>query len=184
MFHFKTNNRKKTAQIIVIKTCSCYLSYLSPINVNSIFINGIMDVDLHCSKIHLRHGRTSVDVSWTLSAVLCVTRRSRGRNYEAELQSCQPEAILVEFGEYHPLKPIMVSCLSFSWSSDLNVNIPTILSTRAFPSHATLQIGLPPLNVWCFFSTVFRWLIQKLAMGPATEVHPLPLLHPLCPQIH
>ncbi|KAM9336346.1 LOW QUALITY PROTEIN: VPS35 endosomal protein-sorting factor-like [Symphorus nematophorus] len=35
--------------------------------------------------------------------------RSRGRNYEAELQRCHCEAALVEFGEYHPLKPIMVT---------------------------------------------------------------------------
>ncbi|KAM4715602.1 VPS35 endosomal protein-sorting factor-like isoform 2-T2 [Anableps anableps] len=35
--------------------------------------------------------------------------RSRGRNYEAELQRCHPEAAPVEFGDYHPLKPIMVS---------------------------------------------------------------------------
>uniref|UniRef100_A0A674N3P5 VPS35 endosomal protein-sorting factor-like n=1 Tax=Takifugu rubripes TaxID=31033 RepID=A0A674N3P5_TAKRU len=35
--------------------------------------------------------------------------RSRGRNYEAELQKFRPEPFLVEFGEYHPLKPIMVT---------------------------------------------------------------------------
>ncbi|KAF1374178.1 hypothetical protein PFLUV_G00246850 [Perca fluviatilis] len=35
--------------------------------------------------------------------------RSRGRNYEAELQRCRPEAALVEFGDYHPLKTIMVT---------------------------------------------------------------------------
>ncbi|XP_041818349.1 VPS35 endosomal protein-sorting factor-like isoform X2 [Chelmon rostratus] len=35
--------------------------------------------------------------------------RSRWRNYEAELQRCRPEAAPVEFGDYHPLKPIMVT---------------------------------------------------------------------------
>ncbi|KAM7371135.1 hypothetical protein PAMP_010626 [Pampus punctatissimus] len=35
--------------------------------------------------------------------------RSRGRNYEAELQRCRSEAVPVEFGDYHPLKPIMVT---------------------------------------------------------------------------
>ncbi|XP_047233035.1 VPS35 endosomal protein-sorting factor-like isoform X2 [Girardinichthys multiradiatus] len=35
--------------------------------------------------------------------------RSRGRNYEAELQRCHHEAVPVEFGDYHPLKPIMVT---------------------------------------------------------------------------
>ncbi|XP_038125096.1 VPS35 endosomal protein-sorting factor-like isoform X2 [Cyprinodon tularosa] len=35
--------------------------------------------------------------------------RSRGRNYEAELQRCHAEGIPVEFGDYHPLKPIMVT---------------------------------------------------------------------------
>ncbi|XP_031699376.1 VPS35 endosomal protein-sorting factor-like [Anarrhichthys ocellatus] len=35
--------------------------------------------------------------------------RSSGRNYDAELQRCRPEAALVEFGDYHPLKPIMVT---------------------------------------------------------------------------
>uniref|UniRef100_A0A1A7WFA7 VPS35 endosomal protein-sorting factor-like n=1 Tax=Iconisemion striatum TaxID=60296 RepID=A0A1A7WFA7_9TELE len=34
---------------------------------------------------------------------------SRERNYDAELQMCRPEAMLVEFGDYHPLKPIMVT---------------------------------------------------------------------------
>uniref|UniRef100_A0A7N6AFY4 VPS35 endosomal protein-sorting factor-like n=1 Tax=Anabas testudineus TaxID=64144 RepID=A0A7N6AFY4_ANATE len=38
-----------------------------------------------------------------------VTRRSRGRYYEGELQRCRPEAAPVEFGDYHPLKPIMVT---------------------------------------------------------------------------
>lgn len=36
------------------------------------------------------------------------TRRSRARSYDAELCRCRPEATLVEFGDYHPLKPIMV----------------------------------------------------------------------------
>ncbi|KAM7382046.1 hypothetical protein PAMA_012755 [Pampus argenteus] len=35
--------------------------------------------------------------------------RSRGRNYEAELHRCRSEAVPVEFGDYHPLKPIMVT---------------------------------------------------------------------------
>uniref|UniRef100_A0AAQ6ABJ2 VPS35 endosomal protein-sorting factor-like n=1 Tax=Amphiprion ocellaris TaxID=80972 RepID=A0AAQ6ABJ2_AMPOC len=35
--------------------------------------------------------------------------RSRGRNYDAELQKYRPEVALVEFGDYHPLKPIMVT---------------------------------------------------------------------------
>ncbi|KAM6898761.1 VPS35 endosomal protein-sorting factor-like [Lycodopsis pacificus] len=35
--------------------------------------------------------------------------RSSGRNYDAELQRCRPEAALVEFGDYHPLKSIMVT---------------------------------------------------------------------------
>ncbi|KAM9717032.1 VPS35 endosomal protein-sorting factor-like isoform 1-T2 [Menidia menidia] len=35
--------------------------------------------------------------------------RSRGRNYEAELQRCCPEVAPIDFGEYHPLKPIMVT---------------------------------------------------------------------------
>uniref|UniRef100_A0A8C4NRH1 VPS35 endosomal protein-sorting factor-like n=1 Tax=Dicentrarchus labrax TaxID=13489 RepID=A0A8C4NRH1_DICLA len=34
---------------------------------------------------------------------------SNWRNYEAELQRCRPEAAPVEFGDYHPLKPIMVT---------------------------------------------------------------------------
>uniref|UniRef100_A0A3B4TWB0 VPS35 endosomal protein-sorting factor-like n=1 Tax=Seriola dumerili TaxID=41447 RepID=A0A3B4TWB0_SERDU len=42
-------------------------------------------------------------------SVCCVTRRSRGRNYDTELQRCRPEAAPVEFGDYHPLKPIMVT---------------------------------------------------------------------------
>uniref|UniRef100_A0AAX7TBX9 VPS35 endosomal protein-sorting factor-like n=1 Tax=Astatotilapia calliptera TaxID=8154 RepID=A0AAX7TBX9_ASTCA len=37
------------------------------------------------------------------------TRRSHGRNYDTELQRCRLEAALVDFGDYHPLKPIMVT---------------------------------------------------------------------------
>ncbi|XP_028332294.1 VPS35 endosomal protein-sorting factor-like isoform X2 [Gouania willdenowi] len=35
--------------------------------------------------------------------------RSRGRNYDAELQRCRSEAFLVDFGDYHPLKPLIVT---------------------------------------------------------------------------
>ncbi|XP_041829823.1 VPS35 endosomal protein-sorting factor-like [Melanotaenia boesemani] len=35
--------------------------------------------------------------------------RSRGRHYDAELQRCHLEASPLEFGDYHPLKPIMVT---------------------------------------------------------------------------
>uniref|UniRef100_A0A3P8QCY1 VPS35 endosomal protein-sorting factor-like n=1 Tax=Astatotilapia calliptera TaxID=8154 RepID=A0A3P8QCY1_ASTCA len=35
--------------------------------------------------------------------------RSHGRNYDTELQRCRLEAALVDFGDYHPLKPIMVT---------------------------------------------------------------------------
>ncbi|KAM5227977.1 VPS35 endosomal protein-sorting factor-like isoform 2-T2 [Ctenodactylus gundi] len=34
---------------------------------------------------------------------------SRHRNYKAELASCRLEAVPLEFGDYHPLKPIMVT---------------------------------------------------------------------------
>lgn len=35
--------------------------------------------------------------------------RPRCRNYESELQRCRPEALPVEFGDYHPLKNILVT---------------------------------------------------------------------------
>ncbi|KAM8836401.1 VPS35 endosomal protein-sorting factor-like isoform 1-T2 [Spinachia spinachia] len=35
--------------------------------------------------------------------------RSSVRSYHTELQRCRPDAALVEFGDYHPLKPIMVT---------------------------------------------------------------------------
>ncbi|XP_033840805.1 VPS35 endosomal protein-sorting factor-like isoform X1 [Periophthalmus magnuspinnatus] len=35
--------------------------------------------------------------------------RSRWRKYETELQRCRPEALPIEFGDYHPLKPILVT---------------------------------------------------------------------------
>ncbi|XP_016889498.1 VPS35 endosomal protein-sorting factor-like [Cynoglossus semilaevis] len=35
--------------------------------------------------------------------------RSRDRDYDAELQRCRSEVTTVEFGDYHPLKPIMVT---------------------------------------------------------------------------
>uniref|UniRef100_A0A8C9K4S2 VPS35 endosomal protein-sorting factor-like n=1 Tax=Panthera tigris altaica TaxID=74533 RepID=A0A8C9K4S2_PANTA len=34
---------------------------------------------------------------------------SRGRNYKAEFASCRLEAVPLEFGDYHPLKPITVT---------------------------------------------------------------------------
>uniref|UniRef100_A0A5F9CQR7 VPS35 endosomal protein-sorting factor-like n=1 Tax=Oryctolagus cuniculus TaxID=9986 RepID=A0A5F9CQR7_RABIT len=34
---------------------------------------------------------------------------SRNRNYKAELASCRLEAVPLDFGEYHPLKPITVT---------------------------------------------------------------------------
>nr|XP_012776304.1 UPF0505 protein C16orf62 homolog isoform X2 [Maylandia zebra] len=44
--------------------------------------------------------------TWTLQRLY---RRSHGRNYDTELQRCRLEAALVDFGDYHPLKPIMVT---------------------------------------------------------------------------
>ncbi|XP_077629356.1 VPS35 endosomal protein-sorting factor-like isoform X5 [Crocuta crocuta] len=35
-------------------------------------------------------------------------KHSRGRNYKAEFASCRLEAVPLEFGDYHPLKPITV----------------------------------------------------------------------------
>uniref|UniRef100_A0A7N6FMB8 VPS35 endosomal protein-sorting factor-like n=1 Tax=Anabas testudineus TaxID=64144 RepID=A0A7N6FMB8_ANATE len=46
--------------------------------------------------------------SWEMKFYFSVAR-SRGRYYEGELQRCRPEAAPVEFGDYHPLKPIMVT---------------------------------------------------------------------------
>ncbi|KAG8513499.1 VPS35 endosomal protein sorting factor-like, partial [Galemys pyrenaicus] len=37
------------------------------------------------------------------------SRHSRNRNYKAEFASCRLEAIPLEFGDYHPLKPITVT---------------------------------------------------------------------------
>ncbi|XP_039111823.1 VPS35 endosomal protein-sorting factor-like isoform X4 [Hyaena hyaena] len=36
-------------------------------------------------------------------------KHSRGRNYKAEFASCRLEAVPLEFGDYHPLKPITVT---------------------------------------------------------------------------
>lgn len=54
---------------------------------------------------------TNHENSWMSNVdLVCVfsTRRSRARNYDAELRRCRPEPTLVEFGDYHPLKAIMV----------------------------------------------------------------------------
>ncbi|KAJ6657602.1 hypothetical protein lerEdw1_002318 [Lerista edwardsae] len=40
---------------------------------------------------------------------LCVERHARSRNYVRELESCRLETASVEFGDYHPLKPITVT---------------------------------------------------------------------------
>ncbi|XP_062331258.1 VPS35 endosomal protein-sorting factor-like isoform X1 [Osmerus eperlanus] len=39
----------------------------------------------------------------------CYKTHSRSRKYDAELQSCRLEVLPVEFGDYHPLKPITVT---------------------------------------------------------------------------
>uniref|UniRef100_A0A8C5N900 VPS35 endosomal protein-sorting factor-like n=1 Tax=Gouania willdenowi TaxID=441366 RepID=A0A8C5N900_GOUWI len=44
-----------------------------------------------------------------LGKMAAVQWRSRGRNYDAELQRCRSEAFLVDFGDYHPLKPLIVT---------------------------------------------------------------------------
>lgn len=41
--------------------------------------------------------------------VLLFFRHSRNRNYKAEFASCRLEAVPLELGDYHPLKPITVS---------------------------------------------------------------------------
>lgn len=41
--------------------------------------------------------------------ILLSARHSRSRNYKAEFASCRLEAVPLEFGDYHPLKPITVS---------------------------------------------------------------------------
>lgn len=93
------------------------LRYFPSVVVDSVFINVVVV-----------NGQSVVS---ELSPLSCVIRRSRGRNYEAELQKCRPEAILVEFGEYHPLKPIMVnitvapSTISGGW---VRVKRPTSFS--------------------------------------------------------
>ncbi|XP_034414392.1 VPS35 endosomal protein sorting factor-like isoform X1 [Cyclopterus lumpus] len=45
----------------------------------------------------------------TRGSVSVSCQRSSARSYDTELQRCRPEAALVEFGDYHPLKPIMVT---------------------------------------------------------------------------
>lgn len=142
-----------------------------------------MDTDLHSSGIHLRGGTTmSTDVSWSQSAVFCVSRRSRGRNYEAELQKCRPEAILVEFGEYHPLKPIMVR---FCLCLDLHISLWTSLSVCGLVHSHLVHLcrWVCILLMSDLICDSLRWLIQKAAMGPAKEAHPLPPPPPPpCPQ--
>uniref|UniRef100_A0A8C3FXM4 VPS35 endosomal protein-sorting factor-like n=1 Tax=Chrysemys picta bellii TaxID=8478 RepID=A0A8C3FXM4_CHRPI len=39
----------------------------------------------------------------------CFLRHPRSRNYTSEFDSCRLEAVPVEFGDYHPLKPITVT---------------------------------------------------------------------------
>ncbi|XP_005861561.1 PREDICTED: UPF0505 protein C16orf62 homolog [Myotis brandtii] len=41
--------------------------------------------------------------------VLLFTRHSRNRNYKAEFATCRLETVPLEFGDYHPLKPITVT---------------------------------------------------------------------------
>uniref|UniRef100_G3NMI0 VPS35 endosomal protein-sorting factor-like n=1 Tax=Gasterosteus aculeatus aculeatus TaxID=481459 RepID=G3NMI0_GASAC len=54
-------------------------------------------------------GSVVIVAKYICSILFAVIVRSRVRSYHTELQRCRPEAALVEFGDYHPLKPIMVT---------------------------------------------------------------------------
>lgn len=98
------------------------------------------------------------------------TRRSHGRNYDTELQRCRLEAALVDFGDYHPLKPIMVSVLSC-----ISIRFNSLKTCKNIV--VVFLMGL--WQVWPSLNPS-RWPIQRPAVGPA-KAAPLPL-HPPLPQ--
>lgn len=111
--------------------------------------------------------------------IWCVflTRRSRARNYDAELLKCRPEATLVEFGDYHPLKPIMVCSKPAHITAALGVKTAQCVHSLSVHHHVLIlsQTSL---------TSLLRWRTQKPAVGLAKAAPPhLPPLRRLLQRI-
>uniref|UniRef100_A0A4W6F9W6 VPS35 endosomal protein-sorting factor-like n=1 Tax=Lates calcarifer TaxID=8187 RepID=A0A4W6F9W6_LATCA len=105
--------------------------------------------------------------------------RSRGRNYEAELQRCHPEVALVEFGDYHPLKPIMVTDTKTRRGARKGSTSSSSSSSSSVPPDplSSMLDGTDPLSMFAAASAnvVFQDLGRKRrekeeeAVGPDFE---------------
>ncbi|XP_075890852.1 VPS35 endosomal protein-sorting factor-like isoform X1 [Nelusetta ayraudi] len=82
--------------------------------------------------------------------------RSRGRNYDAELRRCRPEATLVEFGEYHPLKPIMVTDTKTRRGARKGSTSSSSSSSSSAPTDplSSMLDGTDPLSMFAAASVV------------------------------
>ncbi|XP_028263709.1 VPS35 endosomal protein-sorting factor-like isoform X2 [Parambassis ranga] len=76
--------------------------------------------------------------------------RSRGRSYDAELQRCRTEAAAIEFGDYHPLKPIMVTDTKTRRGARKGSTSSTSSSSSSAPSDplSSMLDGTDPLSMF------------------------------------
>uniref|UniRef100_A0A3Q2TGY7 VPS35 endosomal protein-sorting factor-like n=1 Tax=Fundulus heteroclitus TaxID=8078 RepID=A0A3Q2TGY7_FUNHE len=81
--------------------------------------------------------------------------RSRWRKYEAELQRCHPEALPVEFGDYHPLKPIMVTDTKTRRGTRKGSTSSSSSSSSSAPADplSSMLDGTDPLSMFAAAST-------------------------------
>lgn len=82
--------------------------------------------------------------------------RSRGRDYDAELRRCRPEATLVEFGEYHPLKAIMVTDTKTRRGARKGSTSSSSSSSSSAPTDplSSMLDGTDPLSMFAAASVV------------------------------
>jgi len=58
--------------------------------------------------------------AYDLSLYSCFLRHARSRNYVSESEVCKLESVPLDFGDYHPLKPITVSFFLCFWKINVN----------------------------------------------------------------
>uniref|UniRef100_A0A3P9DTR7 VPS35 endosomal protein-sorting factor-like n=1 Tax=Maylandia zebra TaxID=106582 RepID=A0A3P9DTR7_9CICH len=99
--------------------------------------------------------------------------RSHGRNYDTELQRCRLEAALVDFGDYHPLKPIMVTDTKTRRGTRKGSTSSSSSSSSSAPPDplSSMLDGTDPLSMFAAASDLGRRKREKEeeAVGPDFE---------------
>uniref|UniRef100_A0AAX7VII2 VPS35 endosomal protein-sorting factor-like n=1 Tax=Astatotilapia calliptera TaxID=8154 RepID=A0AAX7VII2_ASTCA len=87
------------------------------------------------------------------------TERSHGRNYDTELQRCRLEAALVDFGDYHPLKPIMVTDTKTRRGTRKGSTSSSSSSSSSAPPDplSSMLDGTDPLSMFAAASESVTW---------------------------